>query len=311
MKRALSYAGLLTIATLLGGCGGGAAGTATVPSRPAIAPATHAPPLGRQPRLQRVLFITTQGPAVTLYPANINDKNPKSIGSITQGVTKSWGVWVDRNSTLYVSNNTSPPSVVEYKRGQTTPFKTITKGLYVPGAIAVDSGFNLYVSDDNQGIPVILVYPPGAGSPSETITMPRTVGGLALDPKGDLLAISFDVEHNVATVYSIAPGSTKPVNLGLQGLPGGFSIGVDKAGNIYAGGVFGNISVYPPGSKTPSRYITVQNGVGFYSGLAVTPNGTIYWPNQEAKGIYEFAPGASGPTNEFNGGGIDAAVGYW
>ena len=49
------------------------------------------------------------------------------------------------------------------------------------------------------------------------------------------------------------------------------------------------------------------------SGMAVTPNGTIYWPNEQDKQIYEFAPGASGPTNVFEGGsnGIDAAVGLW
>ncbi len=52
-------------------------------------------------------------------------------------------------------------------------------------------------------------------------------------------------------------------------------------------------------------------GGGFYSDFAETPDGTIYWPNYDDGILYEFAPGASGPTNTVNSGGVDAAVGGW
>lgn len=315
MKRAFLQVSSLGVAMLLGGCvgastGNGSGGAAAGPSGSALLPATQAAPSARHRRDRRVLFISTLGAAVDLLPANIHLQDPKSLGTITQGVTRSQGVYVDRHGTLYVSNNTTPATVVEYKRGQTTPFKTISNGLYIPGSIAVDTSLNLYVQNNDPN-PQILVYPPGANSPSETIALPQSghlaPGGIALDPQGDLLVAFFDVEHNDGSVYSIAPGSTQPVNLNLQGVPGS-ALGVDRAGYIYLGGNEGGISVYAPGSKAPARFITTGD-VNFYSDFAVTPNGTIYWPNFISAGIYEFAPGASGPTNVISGGGEDAAVG--
>ncbi|HVR46621.1 MAG TPA: hypothetical protein VMT95_08345 [Candidatus Binatia bacterium] len=45
--------------------------------------------------------------------------------------------------------------------------------------------------------------------------------------------------------------------------------------------------------------------------MIVRSNGTIYWPNYDTSQMFEFAPGASAPTNVFatQGSGIDAAVG--
>lgn len=317
MKRAFVQVGLLGVVMLLGGCFGastgtaaGSGGTAAGPGGSALLPPTQATPLARHHRDRRVLFVSTLGAEVVLLPANITLKNPKSLGTITAGITRSQGVYVDRKGTLYVTNNTTPPSLVEYKRGQTTPFKTITDGLYIPGSIAVDSSLNLYVQNNDPN-PQILVYPPAANSPSETIALPQSgqlhPGGIALDPQGDLLVAFFDIEHNDGSVYSIAPGSTQPVNLNLQDVPGS-ALGVDRAGNIYIGAEEGGISVYAPGSKTPTRSISTGNAE-FYSDFAVTPNGTIYWPSFIGDGIYEFAPGASGPTNVISGGGEDAAVG--
>ena len=95
----------------------------------------------------------------------------------------------------------------------------------------------------------------------------------------------------------------------LQGLPGA-QIGTDAKGNLYAGGIEGTISVFAPGSKTAARVINA-GATGFYSDLTVTPDGSIYWPNYDNAQDYEFAAGASSPANVFEGGGIDAAVGYW
>jgi hypothetical protein len=95
----------------------------------------------------------------------------------------------------------------------------------------------------------------------------------------------------------------------LSGNVPGPSLGTDKAGDIYDGGHEGDIKVYSPGSNAPNRAINLGSN-GFYSGLTVTPNGTIYWPNYDNDTMYEIAPGASGPINVFstNGSGVDAAV---
>ena len=120
---------------------------------------------------------------------------------------------------------------------------------------------------------------------------------------------AFSVESNSGDVFSIAPGASQATNLNLQNPPGP-SLGTDRAGYIYVGGHEGDIAVYSPGSTTAGRFITL--GVnGFYTGMAVTANGTIYWPNYDNNTMYEIAPGASGPINVFDtqGSGTDVAVG--
>ncbi|HEY6327029.1 MAG TPA: hypothetical protein VIW73_11020 [Candidatus Cybelea sp.] len=311
MQRALAPAVLLVAAATLGGCAGGSSGSPAGSLPPAPA-ARGVGPLVREAHSSRqLLFIAGLGNAVGYFSANIHEKNPPALGEITQGVTRATGLWVDRKGTLYVSNDTWPPSLAEYKRGSTTPSLIITNGLYTPGSVAVDASGNLYVADGQSG-GVILVYPPRAGSPSRTIQIPSQrggPGGLAFDAHGNLITATFDVEHQTGNVYSIAPGSSQPKNLNLLSVPGS-AVGADKAGNIYIGGVAGDMAVYAPGSTSPSRWINAVGG-GFYSDFAATSDGAIYWPNYNDGFIYEFAPGASGPTNTVQGGGVDAAVGTW
>lgn len=291
----------------LAGCSGGALAGAPATG---ITQESRTAPLDLQAghRADSTLFIADVDSNVLLYPADIHD-NPSLQGEITKGVTRSLGVCTDRRGTLYVANSGgSQPSIAEYKRGATSPFRTITSGLRAPEFDVVDSEGNLYVADSGS----VLVYAQGASSPSRTISIPggNFVGGLAFDPAGDLLVNSLNVKGGVATVYAVKAGSSTPQNLGLQDLPNGLSLGADKTGNIYAGGHAGEIAIYAPGSKSPTRSFDV-NVDGFYTQMLVTPDGTIYWPNYDNGEMFEFAPGASTPTNVFAtaGSGIDAAIG--
>lgn len=313
MRTTLRTSGLLS-ALALGGCFGGGSNVAGAPV-PSAAQAAHAVPAVQAGRRARsLLFVADEAANVLLYPANIH-KNPTLLGEITHGVTRSVGVATDSHGTLYVVNSGgSSPSIAEYKRGATAPFKTITSGLRTPGFDAVDSSGNLYVADVGSTGGIVQVYAPGASSPSKTIDIPRAansgVGGLAFDPSGALLVNTFDVRSATATVYRVPRGSSNPQNLNLMDLPGGLSLGADKAGFIYAGGHAGAIAVYAPGSKSPSRFITLSPD-GFYTQMLVTPDGTIYWPDFDDDEMFEIAPGASAPTNVFAtpGSGVDAAVG--
>lgn len=302
-------------AMAVGGCMGGASVPGAAPEA-AVAPAARLTPLHALPRrrAREMLFIADEDTNVLLYPANIN-ATPKLLGEITQGVTRSVGVATDSHGTLYVVNSGgSGPSIAEYKRGSKAPFKTITSGLRTPGFDAVDSFGNLYVADSASTGSIVQVYSAGASSPSKTIDIPPAantgVGGLAFDPSGALLVNTFDVKTASATVYRVPRGSSSPQDLHLQDLPGGLSLGADKAGNIYAGGHAGDIAVYPPGSTTPSRSISLGPD-GFYTQMLVTPDGTIYWPDFDDSEMFEIAPGASVPTNVFAtpDSGVDAAVG--
>ncbi len=299
----------------LGGCFGGTS-TVAGASVPTLAQA-HASPLEvpARHRARPVLFVADVDSNVLLYPANIKEKDPPLSGEITQGVTRSVGVATDGEGTLYVVNNgASRPSLAEYKRGDTSPFRTITSGLNRPGFDIVDRQGTLYVADVGSNGGIVQVFDRGAVSPSKTIDIPSHgrsgVGGLAIDPNGNLLVNTLDVESGVATDYLVPHGSSSPQNLNLQDLPNGSALGVDAAGNTYAGGHAGEISVYASGSKSPTCFINA-NLDGFYTQMDVTPSGTIYWPNYDNSEMFEFAPGASAPTNVFatQGSGVDAAIG--
>ena len=172
-----------------------------------------------------------------------------------------------------------------------------------PSFVAVDRAGNLYVDDVRSSGDIVSVFAFGASSPSRTISIPDgtrrpELGGLGFDPSGDVLVDSFDVKDETSTVYMVPPGSSNAQALNLQNAPAGLSLGTDKTGTIYIGGHEGDLAVYPSGSTTPSRVIHL-NVNGFYTGLAATPNGTVYWPNYDNNDLYEFAPGASSPTNLF------------
>ncbi len=266
---------------------------------PLIKAAHVAPPAVRAGQHRSsVLFIADEATNVLLYPANIH-KAPKLLGEITNGVTRSVGVATDSRGALYVVNSGgSRASIAEYKRGAKAPFKTITSGLNVPGFDAVDSLGNLYVADKASSGGIVQVYSPGASSPSKTIDIPTTrnsgVGGLAFDPGGALLVNTFDVKTATSIVYRVPRGSSNPQNLNLA----------------YADGHAGDIAIYAPGGKTPSRFITLSPD-GFYTQMLVTPAGTIYWPDYDDDEMFEIAPGASVPTNVFatQGSGVEPAVG--
>lgn len=295
----------LVLATTLAGCAG-VSSVAQTPAAPGVQTDSLMPLAGTT---KRVLATADDNNNVLLYTANINKTNPPLLGEITAGVTRSVGVAIDRAGTLYVSNSGgSRPSIAEYRPGTSSPFKTITNGLFNPGLIVVDRTGNLYVTDVTGSKFVVLVYAPNASSPTRTIDTPAG-GNIALDDRANLYIASFEVRTQQGTVYRVAHGGSHVKNLHLADVPGP-SIGVDRAGNLYVGGESGEIAIYPPGSKTPSRFIQGNSG-GFYTQLDVTPNGTIYWPNYDEEQMYEFAPGASGPTNSFliPGSGADAAVG--
>src|SRR5262249_50413425 len=69
-------------------------------------------------------------------------------------------------------------------------------------ALAVDSSGNVYVADTVDG--TVSVYPPGASSPSATITSLQYPKGLAVDKRGNL----FVSDAGSDTVSVFAPGQT-------------------------------------------------------------------------------------------------------
>jgi hypothetical protein len=263
------------------------------------------------------LFVANATGGVAVYSTG---SNPQLLQTITTGVPRPGGIWVDRRGTLYAVNvptSSYQTSLPEYKPGAGAPFRTITNGIVNCGYVAVDKQQNVYVTgvDTSSGSFFLEIYPKGQRSPAQTLTIPHppisAVRGLAFDTTGALL-VGESVYAKPGVVYRLAPGSQTFTNLDLQNAPGG-DIAVDKAGNLYAGtgSSAGTqaIAVYPPNSTTPSRQIAVQN---ILDALAVAPNGELY---TETTGygppqISVYAPGSSSAMQTFNSaaGGLGLAL---
>ncbi len=256
---------------------------------------------------KRVLFVSNLDGSIRIYTADIHDQNPPMLGQITQGATRPLGDWIDRNDILYVVNGAqypTPADVVEYKRGASAPFRTITDGVLTPYSVAVGKDGTVYVNSIGE-LPsggttgMVVVYPPNSLTPKLTITLPEAPeygmsgGGIALDKHGNVYVANFG-NAVVSQFFKITPGSSQATNLGLTGY-GGDAIAIDGTGNLYTGGFSGGsyfVAVYPPGATSPSR--TIPLSFEAY-GLTATSNGTLYVVGDDV--VAEYASGASEPIN--------------
>jgi sugar lactone lactonase YvrE len=189
----------------------------------------------------------------------------------------------------------SPPS--------TTPTSSLT-GLNNPGAIATDSGGNVYVADFTDD--VVRVYAPGSNTPSRTLTGLSQPTAMVLDASGTL----YVANGGGTTISVFSPNATTPSRT-LTGLSAPYSLVFDSKGNLYAGNLAANtVSVFAPGSTTPTH---TRTGVSLPLGLAIDSNDNLYVTNTNSTTISVFAPdgtpkatltGANGPGSlAFDGQG--------
>lgn len=241
---------------------------------------------------------------VLVFPASLKAKEPNPIRAITQNTVRPNGMFVDTHGDLWVVNipqGAPTTGVYVYHPGASKPFRHITDLLDYPTDVAVAKDGTAYVNQQqcsNLDGDCVVVYPPGSNKVSHTINMnfsgyAHGAGGMAFDSKGDLYVCEFGFPHGVAsaTVFKITPGTLKVHDLGLQHMVAGPGLAIDGSDNLYVTGENeGQIDVFAPGSKTPTR--TLQGGG--YDATA-RPDGTLYV--NVYGGVEEYAPGATSPTN--------------
>ena len=86
--------------------------------------------------------------------------------------------------------------------------------------------------------PGILVYPPGATSPSKMITSPSfdSLGGVTIDAHGDLYAFGWNANTFACDVFKLAGASGTPKAMHLKGLDsgnGGNGLTFDGSGDLF------------------------------------------------------------------------------
>ena len=263
------------------------------------------------------LYIAKSSGGVLVYSTT---SNPALLRTITNGVPSPAGIWIDKRKILYAVNGayeSFQSSLPEYKPGANAPFRTIKNGIVGCSNVAVDKRENVYVActASTTKSSFLEIYPKGQLNPAQTLTIPRPsnsrLSGLAFDSTGALL-VGESISYQQGAVYRLVPGSQTFTNLNLQDATGG-TIAVDKAGNLYvgSGSSAGDqvISVYPSGSTSPLRQITVPN---ILSALTVEPNGELFVETigEGPPQISVYPPGSDNPSQTFDvaGGGSGIAL---
>jgi serine/threonine-protein kinase len=188
--------------------------------------------------------------------------------TITNGVSSPSGATIDRNQTLYISND-APPSIAEYSYGSTSPSRTITgQGLGDPLGLAIAHNGGLYIADYDAAQVFLIPFGTSNVVPLnlQGVSKPLAV---AVEPKTGDLWVGDGASGNVE-IYR--PGSVVPTKT-VTGLMYPYAISIEQNGRQRGTAVVGDIDqdaiwAYRPGRHKP--YAEVTNGVSFPEGLLLT-----------------------------------------
>ena len=256
---------------------------------------SHGPALraqGDYPTEHPLLFVSNQSAAaVAVFSLRLIKHNRNPIAQLASTSGCPYGIAEDKHGSIYVVQNCPPDgNVVDvFPKGSTSPSRQITDGISNPLGAAIDAKGDLYVSNSPAAI---TVYPPGASSPSQTITGGGMSApfGLAFDKNGNLFIADFGADQ----VFEVAKGTTTPVPLNLQDLTEPLQVAFDHSGNMLVTDGEGNrVQIYPPGATTPSQ--TLSGDFKFPYAVTVGPSGDAYISDIDANAVYVFHPGASAP----------------
>jgi hypothetical protein len=204
-------------------------------------------------------------------------------GAMDPGVVRNYavqgagGVAVDGRGGVYAVDGVVG-AVNEYRPGRTKPYLTLTDGLVVPNALAVDSHDTLYVDDVANGI---VEYPRGSTSPSKTIGGSDATGWntLAIDAHDNLF-----IANAKNAVYEIRSGTATLEPVHLNGLGPLSGIAFDARGLLYLSNP-GGIYVYRRGTRDPIRVMLTS----FYPGpLVFDSAGLMYVVDEDANLVHIF-----------------------
>ncbi|MGB6600099.1 MAG: hypothetical protein WBE77_03330 [Candidatus Cybelea sp.] len=304
-----AFAASAAIALLIG-CGGQGLRFAPPPSNGAGT--SYRARTAEKPGYNGSVFVSdVSNDSVWICPANFHDIRNGFTFPTGQlfGVSSPVQIAVDSSGTVYVANSlvdaSGAGSITEYPRGQTSPSRTLTSGLYSTSGVAVDSAGTVYAS--NKFLGSIEVFPKGKSAPTATITANLTgPDGLAADKAGNL----FIADSSANDVLKLAHGSKTPQSLHLAGLARPTGVAVDSHGTLYVGNLAGaasNVAAYPVGSRNPSRTMRVLGprlgrgggAIGEPLMLSIAPGDLLiasaFFAMRSIKGQWvEYGPAADG-----------------
>ncbi len=205
-------------------------------------------------------------------------------GALTLALDGSGNLYVDRCISclpqMRPRNRDEKDAILVFAPGAKTPSLTITQGIAMPVAMAVDAAGNVYVGNALSGRhPSITEYAAGSASVSRRITRGlKWPGHLAVDGSGNLFVANQD-----AAVIEYAPKSTQRLRTITKGVAAPSALATDANGMLYVGNtgdpsVSGWISIYAPGESSPAYRIS--DGINDPAALALDGDDNLYVANE-------------------------------
>jgi hypothetical protein len=235
----------------------------------------------------------------------------ESYGAMRVVLDASSNLYVDRCLSCFSGAHRTPngddnDAIAIYAPLQKKPLRTITDGIDMPVALAVDAAGNVFVGNAGarSGHASVTFYGPGSKSVSRKITRGLTwPEQLAVDSSGDLF-----VANQEKQVIEYAPNSSRRLRTITDGIANPNALAIDAAGTLYVGNAgdpsaSGWISVYASGSSSPSYRIT--DGVDDPVALAVDGNDNLYVANGaygHRGSVAVYAPNAQHPSQSIESG---------
>jgi hypothetical protein len=260
----------LAVAAALSACSGTAPATAPVSST-ALGVGGHAIRFGdnvhndpsRRGWLSRpaltgpVIYAASyDGGFINIYPLKGNNQAP--IGQLTNGLQSPQGVFVDGHHHLWVAN-TNAFSVVGFKRGAATPYRTLNDPNYYPISVVEDTSGTVYAAnaESTTGPPGNVTYwLKGKTNPSGTLTFGNflIVTNIGIDASNNVY-VSYIPMSGPPAVVEFPAGSHTGQQLAIQDANLS-DITFDKSNNLVMETLSNELGVWePPYTSGPSRII--------------------------------------------------------
>jgi hypothetical protein len=252
-----------------------------------------------------LLYVANSDPDysfVTIYDPEANDPSP--IAVITKNLSRPEGDCIDREGTLYVTNEGSGLGwVSEYALGKTKLLRIITNGINIPAFCAIDGQGNLWVA--NIGGPTVTEYLKGSTKPHAILRNELTYpDGIAIDFAGNIYVGNLNTPSGGnSNVVVFPPGRESPSRTITDGITWPVGIAVDAKGTLYVTNDNApcNIEAYLAGRSEPYRTITTD--IDGPTDVTFTKNGRMYEVNEGVQGcngpypvILDFPPGSTKPS---------------